>query len=227
MKRVFALIFILLISLSLVAMPVKAEQVEHLGFEGFGVHPSITSPTDDVDLTGTTSYKLLTSYTLALSSPKYLAGQKLVVYSYAMEPGDPPESVDHTLYVKVVVNGITAYEGSVHKSSGSNATFYIRFTNIPLSDTYTVEIYARMDQSYYRAEAHVESAYDYTINEETGGIKSKLEELKYIPPGAENTAQGLILNQTEVYLKQSYTLPEGSISFWLLDGHQNLRQHRH
>ena len=93
------------------------------------------------------------------------------------------------------------------------------------SDTFSVEV------SAYSLIGDPPKAIYFTIervgliiDNEYKKVKSRLLDLKYSPPGAENSPQGLILNQTEVYLKQSYTLPEGSISFWLKwDGSTNIK----
>jgi len=183
MKRVFALIFILLISLSFIAENVKAEQVEYESFDGLRFY------FQDVGQEGpvTVSFNL--------PSQKCVAG---VVVQNAY--GDPDE-------LRVKVNGITLSDDNYMSAWPTQEI---------CSDTFSVEVeaYNIVEDPPEVVEFTIERV-GLIVDDEYKKVKSRLLDLKYIPPGAENTAQGFILNQTEVYLKQSYTLPEGSISFWL------------
>ena len=207
MRKALSLIFILLISLSFIAENVKAEQVEHLGFEGF------TLTKTDINADGGQSVSA--SHVISLSSQKYLVG----MYVSASFYNDAINLRSATLTVKV--NGETVFT-KTYSAIGGKAIDEAFTVNTAISDTYTIEIIlSGSTADITDTDIHYDVA--YFMNEDYG-VKSKLTELKYIPPGADNTAQGLILNQTEVYLKQSYTLPEGSISFWLKwDGSTNVQ----
>ncbi len=73
--RRLALIFIFLISLSLITESAKAEQIEYLGFEGFASYVEISSPVVSPNLKDSSTYSHVASYVLALPNQKYLEGQ--------------------------------------------------------------------------------------------------------------------------------------------------------
>ncbi len=130
------------------------------------------------------------------------------------------------IYFKVVVNGVTVYENKtasiqVDSINSISQDIYYKIQNLTPAETYTVDLYVKAvyitgntsltNYIYFE----VDKAVDYTLQDQTGGILSKLQGLKYVPPGAEGTAQGFVLNQTELYLNQTYNLSQGTVSFWL------------
>lgn len=217
MKRGLALVFIFLIGLAMVAKTARAEQVEHLGFEGFKVHKEIDST---VSVHNPDGYVLVASYTLALPEPEYFAGQKIKFSFVGYDENGYQNRV--TARVKVYVNGRQVYYYERTSWSDITEDVSIAYTDIPLSDTYTVEIYASVvgqEDNYF----HLIQVVDY-ITSEPVGVKSKLTSYYYIPPGAEDTSSALILNKTEVLLKQVHNLSEGTIAFWLKwDGTKNIK----
>jgi len=137
-----------------------------------------------------------------LPSQKCVAG--VVVQN---DYGDPDE-------LEVKVNGITLSDDNYMSAWPTQEI---------CNDTFDVYVMARtfvVDDFVY----HTIEKVGLIVDDEYKKVKSRLLDLKYIPPGAENTAQGLILNKTEVYLQQLHTLPEGSVSFWLKwDGSTNIK----
>lgn len=226
MHRAISLIFIFLISLSLIAESVKADQVVYLSFEGFSIyHVTInqgrTLPSDAIQ----TTYYEVASWVLSLSNPKYLGGMRIYIYWSRSNRA-------YTQYARITISdGVNSYTETVTlystRTSDSGVQGRNYFDIIPsgldASTQFTITVEVSSNQDAENPYAEVIEAWHHVIAEQTGGIKSHLTELRYIPPGADNTATGFILNQTEVYLSQTYTLNEGSISFWLKwDGSTNI-----
>ena len=226
MKRKAFLTVFLLITITLCSNLSMAEQVEYLSFEGF----SLTADTETESVTfGATEdgiWKTVKTITVSLPNKKYLAGFRVKWHVYVADDEDGNyEGASHKLRIKVNDNivwtsdGDTTNEGSTDYYDVSQELFDV------FGDTFTVTIEAYQDSPYVDDDVYVtvDAVYLYYLSSNYG-IKSKLTELKYIPPGADNTATGFILNQTEVHLSQSYTLSEGSVSFYIRwDGSTNIK----
>ena len=198
MKRKTTLALLFIISLSLITKSVIAEQIVYQDFE-LSLDISVQSVVVDAAQTRT--------FTISFPTEKYLSGFTFYTYIQASSPYP-------TITIKVnniIIGSMTAQDGvSRLKFSPIKAqTFTVEISVGPVSNSQdTVEIYKE---------------YLYFTSKPVR-LLSGLTSLKYFPPGAEDTPQGFILNQTELLLNQTYNLSAGTISFWLKwDGTKNIK----
>jgi len=184
---------------------VSASQLISVGFEGFSMTSDFSSP--NIVLNGT--YQTVYSTSISLPSPKYLSGMYLVFNIYSND------STDY-MSINVYVNGVLV----ASKTWISLYSTITRSISIPLNghynSTFNIKIEAKAGSaaSAWMVRLNTINAYFYFMNEDYA-INSTMTELKYIPPGADNTATALVVNQTEVLLPKTYTLKQGAIAFWL------------
>lgn len=107
--------------------------------------------------------------------------------------------------------------------------YYFNITPV-FGNTFTIEVKASLDGHYDNSVGSVVPSYlslhDTWVyfTAEPVKLRSYLTELKYIPPGADSTPQGFLLNETEIPLNKTYKLSEGFVKFWLKwDGTKNIR----
>ena len=210
-KAGLVLLFIIISSLTIPSA--KADQVLYLSFEGFSLSSGSASP--GIDLSGT--YQQIYSTTISLPSAKYLAGLYVEITEY---------SSDSTDYMSVIVyvNSQQVYSHTYISLYGTNTQKIF----IPLTGHYNSTFTIRVDAKAGSAASSWEVRVDHVTTvayflSQNYAIKSKLTELKYVPPGADDTPEGFILNQTEVLLDQNYSLSQGTMTFWLKwDGTTNI-----
>lgn len=218
MKRQIALILIMLVAM-LPLTYVEGAQVVHIGFEDFAL--TSFSSGASVSNTGTTWVKVA-SFSVSFPSEKYLTGVTVKWTSKNIDDGD---NIGGTGYYKIkVVVGSATQVGNTYSHPWGTETHMEAFAFTELhGSSFTVDVYAQAygDESGDTYQVVVNDVYIYSMNEDYG-VKSKLTELKYVPPGADGTNNGLILNQTEVELGQTYNLPQGAVTFWLKWDGQNV-----
>ena len=214
---------VLIVSL-LIAQSARADQVLYLDFEGF----SMTHFSSGASVSNTgTNMTLVATFSLSLPAEKYLNG---IMVNWTLQYIDSNgNGVYGTAYgeVKVVIASKSATTPLYSFTAGTtfSKTYESSFGFTGLyNSTFTIYVYAEAygGESGDTVKVTINDVYAYTSNDDYA-IKSKLTELKYIPPGADNTPEGFILNRTEVDLGQTYNLSEGTISFWLKwDGTTNI-----
>ena len=217
MRQKVALILLFIISLSLIAKGALAEQVVYQDFE-----LSLNIYHDPTDASASDKYGDVVSvysFTVSFPNERYLAGITLDM-SLSTDP-----SVTNTVYI--YVNGQQVSSKSF--TGYTEGKQYFDLASPIHGTTFTVEIKAKLN-GYTNSNGDLVPSYFYLYDTwvystvEPVKLRSYLEELKYFPPGAEDTPQGFILNQTELLLNQTYTLSAGTISFWLKwDGTKNIK----
>ena len=206
MKRKLALVFIFLVGLSLIAESVKAEQIVYLNFDGFQVVENSQSISLSAYAAGITKSYV---YVLSFPSEKYLSSMTFADVSQNCDyPTDPPAHITIT----IAVNG----------QQVASKTFYIAPSklNINWSPVKGTDFTINVTVTVVGPSTTISNSFSSTkqyfyVSSEPYRIASLLTSFKYVPPGADDTPQGLILNQTEIHLNKSYTLSEGTVSFWL------------
>ena len=206
MRRALVFIFIFLIGLSLIAESVKAEQIVYLNFDGFQVVENSQSISLSANVTGITkSY----TYVLSFTSVKYLSSMTFADVSQICDyPTDPPAHITITV--------------SVNGQQVASKTFYVAPSKLninwtPIKGTdFTVNVTITVvGPSTTFSNSFSSSKQYFYVSSEPYRIASLLTSFKYVPPGAENSPQGFILNQTEMELNKTYNLAEGTLKFWL------------
>jgi len=206
MRRALVFIFIFLIGLSLIAESVKAEQIVYLNFDGFQVVENSQSISLSAYAAGITKSYV---YVLSFPSEKYLSSMTFADVSQNCDyPTDPPAHITIT----IAVNG----------QQVASKTFYIAPSklNINWSPVKGTDFTINVTVTVVGPSTTISNSFSSTkqyfyVSSEPYRIASLLTSFKYVPPGADDTPQGLILNQTEIHLNKSYTLSEGTVSFWL------------
>ena len=213
MRRKVVAIAVVLIFLVLSLRAVKASELVSIGFEGFTLSSSSSSP--NIDLT--TSYQTIYSSAISLPSSKYLTGLYLKIELYSND------STDYAT-IDVYVNGVSV---ATKTWTGLYSTI-TRTLIIPLTgyynSTFNIKVDAKAGSASSSWVVRVDSIQVVSyFMDENYAVDSTLTSLKYIPPGADNTPTALLLNQTEVLLPQTYNLSQGAVTFYLKwDGTKNI-----
>ena len=196
MRRLLALFIVLICTAGLAS----AEQVIYLNFDSYTINSDTTNP--NITLNGTT---VIYSKLLSLPAPKYLAGFYLHIYWY-----DSASASTYPVTIDVYVNEKKVFTGSA-TTNPSSAGYYT--VSVPLSGYNTT----------YDIQVKMTSRNTITVREVTFAtfltgapysVNSTLVTLKYYPPGAANSPEGLLLNHTEVLLNKT-SLSTGALKFYL------------
>ncbi|MBO8175418.1 MAG: hypothetical protein H0Z18_09190 [Thermococcus sp.] len=208
MHRALVFIFIFLISLSFIAENVKAEQIVYISFDNTQYYTFAQS----VSVLTSNAYSgtWAVDTTLSLQNQVYIAGFVLKTHSEYTRT--------YTIYIEYSDSVNTYTTENVTKTVGtSTVVFSFKAPTPILTNSPRIRIYVKSD-SYSTDSAYDEFFIDVGVvwvSESNVSILSEIYEQKYVPPGADNSPRGLILNKTEIYLPQSYTLPQGSVAFYL------------
>ena len=213
MKRAATLIIIIIMIILLQVPPTQADRLVYMNFEGF----SMTSFSNVGSASGSPSFDWVKIATLTVSLPstKYLGGIT-VDWSVKDDEGANGINTGYSAYVKIVVNGVTTKtDQMINAGLTASKLSVFKFTGIQGS-TFTIDVYVEgtANDADDTITVTVNNVYAYTLDQDFG-VRSKLTSLTLLAPGASGTDEGFQLNKTEILLPQSYSLSEGTISFWL------------
>ena len=209
MHRALSLIFIsLIISLSLIAESVEANQVVCLSFDNTRPYPFAR------DVSVRTAYAVYGTWgidtTLSLPNQVYIAGFVLKTRS------EFPRT--YTIYIEYSDGTNTYTTQTITQRVGTSPVIFSFKAPTPLlTNNIRIRVWVKSD-THSSDPSYDEFFIDagvVWVSESDVSILSNVYEQKYLPPGADDTAQGFLLNQTEISLSQTYTLSEGALSFWL------------
>lgn len=211
-------LLVIFISIMVISNHVSAEQIVYQDFE---LSLNIYHDSTDVAVGGKYgTLQTVHSFTISFPTPRYIAG---VTLDFSISTD---QDVTNDVYIYVNGNQISSKSFTGPISDGKK---YFDLSQTIYGTTFTIEIKTRLD-GYYDQDGNLIPSYlalhDVWIYSAVEPVKlrSYLEELKYFPPGADNTPQGFILNQTALLLNQSYNLSTGTISFYLKwDGTKNIK----
>ncbi|WP_297494734.1 hypothetical protein [Thermococcus sp.] len=197
MRRLLALFIVLICTAGLAS----AEQVIYLNFDSYTINSDTTNP--NITLNGTT---VIYSKLLSLPAPKYLAGFYLHIYWY-----DSASASTYSATIDVYVDGKKVFTGSA-TTNPSSAGYYT--VSVPLSGFYNTTYNIKVEMTSRDTIEVREVTFATFLTGAPYSVNSTLISLKYYPPGAADSPEGLILNHTEVLLNKT-SLAEGALKFYL------------
>lgn len=213
LRRSIALIFTLFLALTLTSVNVQAGQIFYEDFEfTLNISQQVDDPEPDFQVCAPSDSSNTDTYTIILSLENQYLTKFQPVFHY---------DVYGSQRFKVKVNGVLLYSEIKYSGEGYlTPTIYIPFQ---ATGEVTIEIIITVNTGATGQTCAEYEEGNLTIANEPVVTSNSWEEPLYIPPGADGTSRGFLLNQSEYLLPETYNLSEGTISFWLKwDGTTNL-----